>query len=106
MNGLEALEGRQLLSYSPIGSLPDLVVTAQAGPIATYGGPITVTLDVRNLGASSTVEPLNLAQGATSTATAAPSHVGVSLVSGPRGKPGGPRSVFLGDVAIPAVPQN
>ena len=86
---IEALEGRQLLSYSPFGSLPDLSVTAQAGAIAAYGGPITVTLDVQNLGASSTVEPLNLQPGSPSTADAPPSHVGVYLLRTPNSHPGG-----------------
>ena len=102
----EALEGRQLLSYSPIGSLPDLTVTAQAGAIAAYGGPISVTLDVRNLGASSLVEPLALQPGAVSTADAGPSHVGVYLLKNKHVHAGGGGSVLVGEIAIPAVPQN
>lgn len=101
---LESLEGRQLLSYSPIGSLPDLTVSAQAGAIAAYGGPISVTLDVRNLGASSTIEPLNLEPGATSTADATASHVGVYLLRGPNARLGS--GIRIGEVAVPAVPQN
>lgn len=102
----ETLEGRQLLSYSPIGSLPDLTVTAQAGAIATYGGPITVTLDVRNLGSSSMIEPLNLQPGSPSTADAGPSHVGVYLLRSSRSHPGGPGSILIGEVPVPGVPQN
>ena len=102
----EALEGRQLLSYSPLGSLPDLTVTGQAGAIAAYGGPLTVTLDVRNLGAASTIEPLNLQPGSTSTADAGPSHVGVYLLRTPHARPGGAGSVLIGEVPIPGVPQN
>src|SRR5438105_4542509 len=61
----ERLEGRELLSYSPLGfSLPDLTVTGRAAPIAAYGGPLAVEVDVRNLGASSLIEPLNLEPGA------------------------------------------
>lgn len=102
----EMLEGRQLLSYSPIGSLPDLTVTAQAGAIAAYGGPIAVTLDVRNLGASTLIEPLNLQPGSFSTADAGPSRVGVYLLRNARALPGGAGSVLIGEVAVPGVPQN
>jgi len=103
---LEALEGRRLLSYSPIGSLPDLRVTPQAGAIATYGGPITVTIDVQNLGASSTVEPLSLEPGAPSTADAPPSNVGVYMLRTPHTRIGGAGSIRLGEVPVPTVPQN
>lgn len=104
--GLEALEGRQLLTYSPIGSLPQLVVSGQSGAIAAYGGPITVTLDVSNQGASSVVEPLNLEPDATSTADAAPGRVGVYLLRNRNARPGGPGSILVGDVLTPAIRQN
>jgi hypothetical protein len=102
----EALEGRQLLSYSPIGSLPDLTATGQAGAIAAYGGPLSVTVDVRNLGASSQVEPLSLQPGAVSTADAGPSHVGVYLLRTPHTHPGAGGSVLIGEIPVPGVPQN
>ena len=105
-SGIEALEGRQLLTYSPIGSLPQLVVSGQAGAIAAYGGPITVTLDVSNQGASSMVEPLNLEPGATSTADAAPGRVGVYLLKTRNTRPGGAGSVLLGDIETPTIQQN
>jgi hypothetical protein len=81
----ERLEARDLLAYTPLGySLPDLVVTGYTGPVATYGGTLAATIDVRNLGASSLVEPLHLASGATSTADAGPFSVGVYLDKGPK----------------------
>lgn len=56
---LDALEGRQYLSYTPLGySLPDLSVAAYAAPAGSYGQPISLVLDVRNEGASSIAEPL------------------------------------------------
>ncbi len=103
---VEALEMRQLLTYSPIGSLPSLQVSAQAGAIAAYGGPITVTLDVSNVGASSTVEPLNLAPDSTSTADAPAGRLDVFLLPNRRTRPGGPGSVLIGDIDTPAIPQN
>jgi hypothetical protein len=58
---LEQLEGRQLLAYSSLGySLPDLHVTGQAGPVASWGGPLTVTAFLQNTGASTIDEPTAL----------------------------------------------
>lgn len=94
------------MSYAPIGSQPDLTVTAQAGAIAAYGGPLTVTLDVQNLGASSTIEPLNLQPGSPSTADSAPSHVGVYLLRTRNSRIGSAGSIRIGEVAVPAVLQN
>jgi hypothetical protein len=100
----ESLEGRQLLAYSPLGvSLPDLVVTGIAAPVAAYQGPITVSVDVRNLGASSITEPLNLEQGAPSSADAPPSTVAVFISRFPHAR--GPL-IPVGTLDIPAVPQN
>jgi hypothetical protein len=102
--GLESLEERQLLAYSPLGvSLPDLAVTGISAPVAAYEGPLTVSVDVHNLGASSITEPFNLAPGAPSSADAPPSVVGVFLGRNPHGRGG---LVPIGRIAIPAVPQN
>lgn len=57
-------------------------------------------------GASSTIEPLNLAPGSTSSADAGPTQVGVYMSRKPRGQIGGPGVVKLGDISVPAVPQN
>ncbi|MFO0959266.1 MAG: hypothetical protein U0800_17850 [Isosphaeraceae bacterium] len=82
---LESLESRNLMAYTGLGfSLPDLLVSGYAGPGAAYGGPLTVTAQVRNIGASSFVEPLNLAPGATSSADAGPFNVGVYMSKGPK----------------------
>jgi len=100
---LQVLEGRQLMAYSPLGySLPDLVVDGFSAPLASYGGPLTVTVDVRNIGASSIVEPLSLRPGTPSTADAGPSTVGVFASSGRRGG----RGVLIGEVVVPPVGQN
>lgn len=100
---IEALERREVLSYSALGySLPDLTVRAFSAPIAAYGGTISVTVDVFNRGASSFVEPLNLTQGAGSTADAPPSVV--SVYASPR--PGLKGAVLIGTINVPAVRQN
>jgi hypothetical protein len=58
---LEQLEGRQLMAYTTLGySLPDLRVTGQAGPVASWGGPLTVTAFLQNTGASTIDEPTAL----------------------------------------------
>lgn len=102
--GLEGLEERELLSFSPLGfSLPDLTVTGVSAPVAAYGGTLTVSVDVRNLGASSITEPYLLSQGAPSAADAPPSEVAVFLGRGPQRR--GPL-VPLGTIPIPAVAQN
>jgi hypothetical protein len=55
------LEGRQLLSYSSLGySLPDIAITGQAGPVAAWGGALTVKVTLKNTGASTIDEPLSL----------------------------------------------
>ena len=105
-SAIEALESRQLMAYTPLGSQPRLLVTAQTGAIASYGGPLTVTLDVQNVGASSVVEPLNLAPGSISTADAPASTVGVFLLRNPHVRPGGKGSVRVGTIEVPSVEQN
>ena len=58
---LEQLEGRQLLAYSSLGySLPNLQCSGQAGPVASWGGTLTVTAFLQNTGASTINEPLSL----------------------------------------------
>jgi hypothetical protein len=100
----EPLEGRQLLAYSALGaSLPDLIVSGQAPPVAAYGGPLTVTVDVTNTGQASLVEPLALTPGAGSHADSAPTAVGVYLSRNPnRLTPG---AFKLGEIATPAIRQ-
>ena len=99
---LERLEGRELLAYTGLGvSLPDLTLSGQAGPVAVYGGPLTLSVDVRNLGASSLTEPFNLTQGAPSNADAPPSQIGVFLSA-----EGGRRGIRIGTIDVPRVPQN
>jgi hypothetical protein len=102
---LERLEGRELMSRSPLGiSFPDLVPTGNAAPIAAYGQPFAVRVDVVNRGASSQVEPTNLAQGALSYADAGPSLLGVYIS---RSSHFNMRTAQrIGEVPVPAIAQN
>ena len=100
---LERLEGRELLAYTPLGfSLPDLTISGFAAPAASWGGTLTVAVDVRNIGASSLIEPLALQPGAPSTADALPTYVAVYASRSPRGG----HEVQIGQFLTPYIPQN
>lgn len=101
---LERLEGRELLAYTPLGfSLPDLTVSGFTGPTASWGGLLTATVNVQNLGASSLDEPLAQTPGTTSTADA-PSTTVVVLASAHKHSNMG--EVVIGTINVPATPQN
>ena len=58
LTALEQLEGRALMAFSNLGfSLPDLIITGQAGPRAAWGGTISVSGYLQNIGASTITEP-------------------------------------------------
>ncbi len=100
---IEALERREVLSYSALGvSLPDLTIKGYSGPVAAYGGSLTVTVDVFNLGASSLNEPLALDQLAPSSADSGPTSIDVYLTT----RPGGGHVVPIGTLAVPSLSQN
>ncbi len=55
---LRQLEERELLSFSTLGySLPDLVITGQTGPRASWGGELSVSAYLQNIGTSTITEP-------------------------------------------------
>ena len=117
---LDSLEGRQLMAFSALGySRPDLLVSGYAAPVASYGQPLSLVIDVRNLGATSMREPLGFfdsraaadpslryptdAFTASTTADAPESVVRVYLSSTPRLTP---QAVELADINVPNVRQN
>jgi len=103
-SSIERLETRELLAFSPLGfSLPDLSIDGFAAPVAAWGGPLAVSVDVKNLGASSMVEPFNLYPGAPSTADSGPALVDVFLV---KGNPAKSVGFLIGQINVPDVPQN
>jgi hypothetical protein len=100
---VEPLEGRELLSYTPLGySLPDLVVSGFTAPATSWGGQLAVTVNVRNQGASTLPEPLALQPGSTSTADAQPTEI-VVLASPNRLSR---IEVPIGVIETPVIPQN
>lgn len=102
---LERLEGRELMAYTPLGySLPDLTVQGFTAPTAAWGSPLTVTVDVKNTGSSTLIEPLALQPGATSTADAGPTQVAVFAT--PQNGRGTRRAVQIGVFDIPGIDQN
>jgi hypothetical protein len=99
----ELLEPRTLMAFSPTGfSLPDLTITGSAAPVATWSGPLGLHMDVRNIGASSTIEPLALAPGSASGADSAPTTVDVYV--SPRLHSAAKLKVAT--INIPSIPQN
>src|SRR5580658_2015565 len=77
---LERLESRELMAFSSLGfSLPQLVVTGTAGPRASWGGTLNVSVYLQNIGASTTTEPTAQAPGDTSQADAGDSTIAVVL---------------------------
>ncbi len=101
---LENLETRQLLAYTPFGySLPQLAVTGYAAPSAAYGGSLAVDINVENLGASSLIEPTQLAPGSPSFADSPATTVNIYGSVTANAKAG---YALLGTVEIPAIRQN
>jgi hypothetical protein len=81
-----------------------LTVSGYTSTAAAWGGPLTVTLNVRNLGASTLPEPTALQPGAVSTADAGPTIVAVILSRSPHPNP---RNAFtVANIGVPAVSQN
>ncbi len=103
--GLEPLETRALMSWSPLGfSLPDLTVSGGvAAPTAAYGQTVAVQAVIRNIGASSITEPFNMTQGAASTADMPATKLGIYVSPVPFFNRA---AKLIEDVDVPAVPQN
>lgn len=116
----EALEERQLLSYSSLGySLPDLRITGSAGAVAAWGGPLNVSALVQNTGASTIIEPLSLVPASQVTvgpdfnnvppyytpsqADAPNAQVSIYLSPRPRSLDG---ALAIGSFTVPSITQN
>ena len=106
LSALERLETRTVLNYTALGSsLPDLTVVGSVPAVAAYGGPITLQVDVSNIGHSSMVEPFALVPNSVSTADAQPSIVGVYLSTNPH-RFVRSQSVRIGGIDVPYLRQN
>ena len=120
LTALEQLEGRQLLSYSSLGySLPDLQVSGLASPVATWGSTYTLTVVLKNTGASTIDEPLSLVPASEvaigpdgspvppyyvpSSADAAASPLNIYLAPRPRSLAG---AIKIGTTTAPPITQN
>jgi len=80
LTALERLESRELLAFSNLGfSLPDLIISGQAGPVAAWGGTISLSGFVQNIGASTITEPTQQAPGSSSTSDAPVTSIAVYL---------------------------
>jgi hypothetical protein len=114
---VEGLETRQLMAYSPFGySLPQLAVTGYAANQASWGGSLTVDVTVQNQGASSLVEPLDLAPGSSNNTLNTPAGVSTNStadstpttveVYGSSKANSNKNLVLLGTIDIPGIYQN
>lgn len=93
-----------VLSFSTLGfSLPNLVVTGEAGPRAAWGGTLDVSAYLQNTGSSTITEPLAQAPGSPSSADAPDSMVNVIMTPKRNSLAHG---VFLGSIQAPPVTQN
>ncbi len=104
LTSLETLEKRELMAYSPLGySLPDLSVSGYAAPTGTWGGQLSVTVTVKNTGASTISEPFAQAPGDMSSADAPATTVAVYATRTPNSTRG---EVLVGSISIPVTQQN
>ena len=116
LTALERLEARALMAFSHLGfSLPDLIITAQAGRTAAWGGTISIAGFLQNIGASTITEPFQQAPAvqvaeamqdplrATSTADAPATTIAVYLSPRRHSLKG---SVLLTTIDAPSVSQN
>ncbi|MFO0950607.1 MAG: hypothetical protein U0835_05535 [Isosphaeraceae bacterium] len=85
---LAAGPGPQRLRYAPVGS---------------WGGPLSITVNLQNIGSSEVIEPLSLADGTVSTADATASVMSVFAVRDPQ-NPASPR-VLVGTFAAKPSPR-
>ncbi len=104
LTALEQLEARELLAFSNLGfSLPDLIISGEAGPRAAWGGTLSISGYVQNIGASTITEPTQQAPGASSTSDAPVTSVAVYLSPRRHSLRG---SMLLATLSIPPIGQN
>jgi hypothetical protein len=102
---VESLETRALLANTPLGhSLPDLIISGYAAPVASWGGPLQVTADVQNIAAASQPEPFNQQPNAPSASDAPATQVTVYAATRPRLT--ARDSVVVGTFTAPALTEN
>jgi len=100
----ECLEERTVLSFSSLGfSLPQLIISGEAGPRAAWGGNMDVSAYLQNIGTSTITEPFAQAPGATSTADAGDSIV--TVIATPK-RNSLRNAISLGTIEAPPVTQN
>ncbi len=104
LTALERLEARALLAFSNLGfSLPDLIVSGQAGPRAAWGGTLSISGFLQNIGASTITEPTQQVPGSPSTADAQDTTIAVYLAPHRHSLKG---SILLTTIEAPPISQN
>lgn len=101
---VESLERRDLLAIGALGqALPDLTVDGFAPPVASWGYPMSVTVDVRNIGVNSSLDPLSLAPGSVGPADSPDTTVAIYASRSQHSTRG---AVLVGTVDVPGQPGN
>ncbi len=104
LTALEQLEARELLAFSDLGfSLPDLIISGEAGRTAAWGGTLSISAFVQNIGASTITEPTQQAPGASSTSDAPVTSVAVYLTPHKHSLAG---AILLTTLSVPSISQN
>ncbi len=104
LTALEQLEARELLAFSNLGfSLPDVIISGEAGPRAAWGGTLSISGFVQNIGASTITEPTQQAPGSSSTSDAPVTSVAVYLSPRRHSLRG---SMLLTTLSVPPIGQN
>src|SRR5262249_17278533 len=97
---LERLEPREVMTTSALGvSLPDLTVTGVTAPTAAWGPPLSVTVNVQNIGSNSVPEPFASLNGGVSSADSQPTTVAV--FASPRKYAS--KEVPIGTINVPSI---
>jgi len=104
LTALERLEARELLAFSDLGfSLPDLIISGEAGRRAAWGGTLSISGFLQNIGASTITEPTQQKPLATSTSDAPATSIAVFISPHRHSLKG---SMLLTTIDAPVISQN
>ncbi len=93
-----------VLSFSTLGfSLPNLIISGEAGPRAAWGGTLDVSAYLQNIGSSTITEPFAQAPGAQSSADAGDSTI--TVIATPK-RNSLAHAIELGTIQAPPLTQN
>jgi hypothetical protein len=101
---LERLETRALMAFTNLGfSLPDLIIRGEAGPRAAWGGTLSISGFLQNIGASTITEPTQQAPGSSSTSDAPDTSIAIFITPHRHSMRG---AILLATTEAPPITQN